>query len=107
MEELFTELSLEKTDNKALGPKSQKVDNYITLFDEKECKPHQAAKHTQAKKILGKGDPGMGKTTLSKKIGYDWASRAFTAFAIVFVVFVKLIHPGEPIENVIIDQNPW
>ena len=71
MEELYTELSLEKTDNKALGPKSQKVDNYITLFDEKECKPHQAAKHTQAKKILGKGDPGMGKTTLSKKIGYD------------------------------------
>ena len=107
MEELYTKLSLETIDNRPLGQESQKVENYKTLFDRNESKLHQASKHTPAKKILGKGDPGMGKTTLSKKISHDWACRAFTNFVIVFFVFVKLVQPSNPIENVIIDQNPW
>ena len=107
MDELYTELSLEKIDNKAFGQESQKLENYKTLFCERESETHQVFKNIPAKKILGKAEPGMGKTTLSKKIAYGWACGAFTRFVIIFVVFVKLVQPGEPIEGVIIDQNPW
>ena len=58
-------------------------------------------------KILIKGDPGMGKTTLCKKVAYDWAKKLFTKFYIVFFVFLKLIKPGDVVENVIIQQNPF
>ena len=49
----------------------------------------------------------MGKTTLLKKITWDWSNKIFKAFAIVFFVFLKLINPGDRIENVIIEQNPY
>ena len=62
MEELYTELTLEKIDNKALGQETQKPDDYKRLFQ---------SNYTPAKKILGKAEPGKGKTRLSKKIAYD------------------------------------
>ena len=101
MDELYTELNLEKTANKALGPESKKLESYEKIFVEDDRISHQTTK------ILGKAEPGMGKTTLSKKISYDWVCRVFTRFVIVFVVFVKLIQPGQAIEDMIIDQNPW
>ena len=58
------------------------------------------------KKILFKGDPGRGKTTLSKKIAWDWAKGLFTSVSIIFFVFLKLVKPGDAIENVIIEQTP-
>ena len=48
----------------------------------------------------------MGKTTLVKKVAWDWAKGIFTAVSIVFFVFLKLVNPGDTIENVIIDQTP-
>ena len=38
-------------------------------------------------KILIKGDPGMGKTTLCKKIAWDWAKRLFTTFTLFCFYF--------------------
>ena len=60
----------------------------------------------KAKKVLVKGDPGVGKTSLLKRIASDWAKGIFTAFSVVFFVFLKLVKPGDAIENVIIDQMP-
>ena len=60
----------------------------------------------RAKKVLVKGDPGIGKTSLLKRIASDWAKGIFTAFSLVFFVFLKLVKPGDGIENVIIDQMP-
>ena len=57
-------------------------------------------------KVFAKGDPGIGKTTLAKKIAWDWAKRSFTRFSLVFLVFLKLVNPGDAIENVIIQQMP-
>ena len=59
----------------------------------------------QGKRILFKADPGMGKTSLMKKVTYDWARGIFTVFTLVFFVSMKLVRPGDPIENIIIDQN--
>ena len=48
----------------------------------------------------------MGKTTLGKKVGYDWAMETFKRFSIIFFVSLKFAKPGESIENIIIKQNP-
>ena len=48
----------------------------------------------------------MGKTTWGKKIGWDWAAGIFKTYLVVFFVFLKLVRPGMPIENVIINQTP-
>ena len=58
-------------------------------------------------KIVLKSDPGMGKTTLCKKIAWDWAKRLFTEFHIVFVVYLKFVKPQDVIENMIMIQNPF
>ena len=60
----------------------------------------------KGKKVLFKGEPGMGKTTVGKKIGWDWALGILKTFEIVFFVFLKLVRPEDSIENVIIQQTP-
>ena len=129
MDELYCELTLEKLENKLSGIKGQPLANYKELFGEhcerqkdvqitesgprkkvlKECTKVSGARKSvrrRAKKVLIKGDPGIGKTSLLKRIASDWAKGIFTAFSVVFFVFLKLVKPGDAIENVIIDQMP-
>ena len=114
MDKLYTELTLEKLENTPASIHSEKIENYQELFKSRECgesqddqvKPKANFGKKKGKRILCKGDPGMGKTTWGKKIGYDWAKGIFTAYSIVFFVFLKLVQPGDAIENVIIEQNP-
>ena len=42
-------------------------------------------------KVLAQGDPGMGKMTLAKKLGWDWAKHLFQMFSVVFFIFLKLV----------------
>ena len=72
----------------------------------KTCNKAAQMRRVKGKKILVKGKPGIGKTTLLKKVGWDWAKGIFQTFTIVFFVFLKLVKPGDAIENVIIDQMP-
>ena len=58
------------------------------------------------RKVLMKADPGMGKTTLGKKVTRDWATGVFNKFSIVFFVALKFVKPGDSIEAVIIQQHP-
>ena len=135
MEELYTELALEKI-NKPARQDVETLTHYSELFEKskhiervdklghallKQDSP--PAKRSRidssssdlpldlslckSKKILMKADPGMGKTTQCKKISWDWAMRLFTYFHIVFLVFLKLVKPSDAIENVIIKQNPY
>ena len=95
MNKLYTELILEKIENDLLLVQRFTLKDYKEMFDFKE-----------RNKILIKGDPGMGKTTLLKKVGWDWAKGVFKLYSIVFFVFLKFVQPGESIENIIIKQNP-
>ena len=113
MDELYSELTLEKQYNKPRGQDRRKLENYKELFsmeksdnNEDEPPPLNIPRGNFREKILFKGDPGIGKTTLSKKIAFDWAKGIFTSVSVVFFVLLKLVKPGEAIENVIIKQTP-
>ena len=64
MKELYCKLTLEKLTSRSFGKSKTKIENYSDLFDMNAEVPD---------KILAKGDPGMEKTTLAKKIAWDWA----------------------------------
>ncbi len=132
MDELYQELTLEKVENKPTGQKGITLRSYTELFDaahvqvsaavegssnEDSPKPPQNPKLDlnarkgkgckKGKRVQGKGDPGMGKTTLAKKMAWDWAKEKFTTFSLVLFVMLKLAQPGDRIESVIFDQNKW
>ena len=58
----------------------------------------------KGKNTLVKGNHSTGRTVLCKKISWDWATGKFTTYSVVFFVSLKLVRPGEALENVIIDQ---
>ena len=84
MTKLYTELTLEKIENEVVGESIQGLRGYEEMFNS-----------NGRNKILIKGDPGMGKTTLGKKIGWDWARGAYRLYSIVFFVFLKFVEPDE------------
>ena len=100
MDNLYMNVTLEKLHSKseACGLHSKILENYRELFN-----PNMKDK---GERILLKGDPGMGKTTLLKKITLDWMKCHFTDVSAVLFVMLKLVKPGETIENVIIKQTP-
>ena len=135
MDELYCELALEKLENKLSGVERQPLKGYQELFGEtgKTEKDSNTSDNgwfrwlfrnrekkvpstkiggtrkpirRRAKRVLVKGDPGFGKTSLLKRIASDWAKGMFTTFSVIFFVFLKLVKPGDAIENVIIDQMP-
>ena len=122
MEKLYTELTLEKVENEPSGTKSVPIQGYEELFEQiSQTRAHDSSdlsnrddsKSPQTRrgkkkcvKILCKGEPGMGKTTMMKKIGWDWAAGLFVRFSIVLFVFLKVVCPSDAIENVIIKQRP-
>ena len=117
MEDLYTEVFMEKLDNKPTGLHICVLNHYKDLFvrpTHKPCHPLSLDKLSAVKrlrlnncKIVLKGDPGMGKTTLCKKIAWDWARGLFTEYHIVFFVYLKFVKPQDFIENIILQQNPF
>ena len=66
MDELYTELTLEKVEMKLFGEGRRSLQMYEDMFN---C---NNSEHKN-KKVLMKADPGMGKTTLGRKMSWDWA----------------------------------
>ena len=99
MDELYTELTLEKVEKKLLWEERNRLREYKEMFD---CNKS----NLKNRKVLMKADPGMGKTTLGRKISWDWARGDFKKFSKIFFVSLKLVKPDNSIENVILQQNP-
>ena len=143
MEHMYTEITLEKIENKPSGCDSRVLESYVQLFkdDHSSLNEHDSMKENinpsiihenhvsessqiqepsqgrsgtasfkqqvkRGKKTLFKGHPGVGKTTLSKKIAWDWAMGHFTIFRIVLFVSLKLVRPGNAIESIVAEQYP-
>ena len=98
MDELYVNVTIEKLYRKARGLERKVLGDYRELFD-----PNM---HNKGERILLKGDPGTGKSTLMKKITHDWVLGRFANVSIVFFVLLKFVKPGETIENVIVKQTP-
>ena len=88
------------------GKVNWKTSEHIEMFVETEPREMRGLPVLQTlRKILVKGRVGHGKSTLAKKIAYDWAKGLFKRFSIVFFISMKLAKPDDAIENMIIDQN--
>ena len=92
MDELYTELSLEKIERKLFGEETWTLRTYEDMFNCDESQ-HEFIK------VLIKADPGMGKTTLGRKVARDWAKGLFKKFSIVFFVALKFVKPTDTIES--------
>ncbi len=104
MEDLYTRLSIERHEKKPHGVEKENiVDENETGMEYKRLLINEMQ---QTKKILIKGDPGIGKSTLMRKIAWDWAKGIFKSFVVMFVVVLKLVSPMDSIEEMIIQQNP-
>ena len=97
MQELYSELILQEIARKPSAKERTIIENYQVLFDLHAKGPN---------KILAKGEPGMGKTTWGKKIAFDWAKKNFKKFSLILLIYLKLVHPDDTLENAMIEQIP-
>ena len=97
MERYFIDLML-MTEDTSNDNNSRLLEHYKDLLKQDS---------NQVNKILLKGDPGIGKSTLSKKITWDWASGNLNTFEIVFLIFPKFAEKGVSIESILMKQHPF
>ena len=79
--------------------------NYTDIFKGPESVAKQRC--SILRKVLVKGRMGHGKSTMAKKIVFDWAKGQFKTFPLVFFADMRLAKPDETIENIIIGQNSF
>ena len=111
MEQLYTELTLEKINDNIFEQNRMELENYKELFEPGmfeylDIRYYYPTSIGPNRKILIKGHLGMGKTSLVKKIAWDWAKFFFDKVSIVFFVFLKSVKPGDLTEDAILWQNP-
>ena len=83
LSEVYTTLEMEYATSR------RTLKDYPELFEEHDSR------------ILVLGRHGIGKTTFTHKIAYDWAHKEFDNFKSVFVVKLRDLHPDQSICNAI------
>ncbi len=105
-EDTYIDLGITKEKTTCFEEDKEAVTDYKELFAENQESSGEGKKRRRSrKKILIKGDPGIGKSTLVAKMAYEWATSAWKMFSLVFFISMRVVNPGDPIENIIIDEN--
>ena len=100
MENLFAELELEEpADGSILMTKTLGSCGEVAHLKDKYGR--------SLKRILIKGNPGIGKTSLISKLAYDWASgtsKSISEYDLVLVIDLHKIKPGHSLIKSVHDQ---
>ena len=84
MDHLYADLTLEEVVHGGKGATNRPLPNYEAIFTSQRLQ-----RPANDNKILLKADPGYGKTSIAKKINWDWAKGIFTTFILIFIVPLK------------------
>ena len=95
LSEVYTRLEMETFTGKLHEKKL--LGDYRELF---------ADVQSEGNRILIKGDPGIGKTTFTRTIAYDWATGKLPEFDMVLVLKLKFSNKNQTIETMVVDQLP-
>ena len=98
VDKVYAELIFELEERTPIGPRKSQLKGYHKVFENEM--------NGDGQKILVVADPGYGKTSLSKKIIFDWVNGMYISYTMVLLVSLKQLKPGDLIENVIIQQTP-
>lgn len=77
-------------------PKTEKIYNHIELLE-------RLTTGCTSNVALVKGHPGAGKTTLVKRIAYDWATGNLKTFRVVLVVPLRYVQSTEDFLQLAVD----
>ena len=78
--DVYTDMEMESYHGRDRKRIAIPLNDYKELF--KDMKP-------EGNRILIKGDPGIGKTTFTHKLAYDWATGNLNNFELVLVIKLK------------------
>ncbi len=100
MDDIYTRLRIEKHTIRPQRTETEELSDYNDLF---KCLDGN-------QRILIKGNPGIGKTTLSRKIIYDWANNEWIgsdmeSILLSFLVTLKYIRRYQTIGDMIEQQH--
>ena len=85
IDEVYVQLTLLRDDRKLAGTTKEKLKDYSEIFA-------GHGHHLIPKRILGYGRPGIGKSTLTKKLAVDWSrgnKEILTKFAVVLLIKLR------------------
>ncbi len=102
IEDLYTRLRIETHTKKPQRTQKEELVDYGELFN-------GLGKN---RRILIKGNPGIGKTTFSRKVAFDWANDSWPeceqleSILVTFLVTLKYIDSNQSIADMIKQQHP-
>ena len=100
LDKLFTSLTYEVKENTPADARSSEMKGYQNIFESRN------SQNPKGQRILLVADPGYGKTSLSRKIMYDWGKGIFRSYTLVLPLSLKMLKPGDAIEKLLIQQTP-
>ena len=95
LSEVYTRLEMETFTGKLHERRPKLLGDYRELFTDVQ---------PEGTRILVKGDPGIGKTTFTHKVAYDWATGNLPQFDVVLVLKLKFSNKHQTIESMVVNQ---
>ena len=96
LSEVYTAMEMESYHGRYRMRVATPLKDYKELFAE-NLKPEDT-------RILVKGDPGIGKTTFTHKVAFDWATGSLDLFDVMFVTKLKFAEKDQSLESIIKSQ---